>query len=115
MIKEISPECDVVIVVGSTNSSNSVRLVEVALGAGARAGTWSTTPARSDEGWLDGARVGVSSGASVPDDLVMEVLARLADRGFPAEVGSHRRGALTFPAAGAAPGPGKAAAAQQAE
>ena len=51
-VKEIAPECDVVIVVGSTNSSNSVRLVEVAKDAGARPPTWSTTRARSTRaGW----------------------------------------------------------------
>jgi 4-hydroxy-3-methylbut-2-enyl diphosphate reductase len=71
VVKEIAPDCDVVIVVGSRNSSNSVRLVEVALDAGV------------DDAWLDGATtVGVSSGASVPEDLVMEVLAHLAQRGF---------------------------------
>jgi 4-hydroxy-3-methylbut-2-enyl diphosphate reductase len=52
VVKEIASECDVVIVVGSKNSSNSVRLVEVALDAGARAGTWSTTRRRSaTSGW----------------------------------------------------------------
>jgi 4-hydroxy-3-methylbut-2-enyl diphosphate reductase len=83
VIKEIAPECDVVIVVGSTNSSNSVRLVEVALGAGARAGHLVDYAAEIRDEWLEGATtVGVSSGASVPEDLVMEVLAHLADRGF---------------------------------
>ena len=47
VVKQIAPECDLVIVVGSRNSSNSVRLVEVALDAGARAAIWSTTRARS--------------------------------------------------------------------
>ena len=83
VIKEIAPECDVVIVVGSTNSSNSVRLVEVALGAGARAGHLVDYASEIQDEWLAGATtVGVSSGASVPEDLVMDVLAHLASRGF---------------------------------
>ncbi|HET9517972.1 MAG TPA: 4-hydroxy-3-methylbut-2-enyl diphosphate reductase, partial [Actinoplanes sp.] len=76
-------DCDVVIVVGSTNSSNSVRLVEVALDAGARAGHLVDYASEIQDEWLVGAdTVGVSSGASVPDDLVMEVLAHLAERGY---------------------------------
>ncbi len=83
VVKEIAPECDVVIVVGSTNSSNSVRLVEVALDAGARAGHLVDYASEIRDEWLDGATtVGVSSGASVPENLVMEVLAHLAERGF---------------------------------
>ena len=83
VVKQIAPECDVVIVVGSTNSSNSVRLVEVALDAGARAGHLVDYAAEIDDRWLDGAAtVGVTSGASVPEDLVMDVLAHLAERGF---------------------------------
>ncbi|MCO8272378.1 4-hydroxy-3-methylbut-2-enyl diphosphate reductase [Actinoplanes sp. TRM 88003] len=83
VVKEIAPECDVVIVVGSTNSSNSVRLVEVALSAGARAGHLVDYASEIQDEWLEGATtVGVSSGASVPEDLVMEVLGHLATRGF---------------------------------
>jgi 4-hydroxy-3-methylbut-2-enyl diphosphate reductase len=83
VIKEIAPDCDVVIVVGSTNSSNSVRLVEVALDAGARAGYLVDYATEIQDAWLAGATtIGVSSGASVPEDLVMEVLAHLAERGF---------------------------------
>ena len=83
VIKEIAPDCDVVIVVGSKNSSNSVRLVEVALDAGARAGHLVDYATEIQDEWLDGATtVGVSSGASVPEDLVMEVLAHLAEHGF---------------------------------
>ncbi|HET6481337.1 MAG TPA: 4-hydroxy-3-methylbut-2-enyl diphosphate reductase [Actinoplanes sp.] len=83
VVKEIAPECDVVIVVGSTNSSNSVRLVEVAVDAGARAGHLVDYAAEIQDEWLeDATTVGVSSGASVPEDLVMEVLAHLAERGF---------------------------------
>jgi 4-hydroxy-3-methylbut-2-enyl diphosphate reductase len=83
VVKEIAPECDVVIVVGSRNSSNSVRLVEVAVDAGARAGYLVDYAAEIADEWLDGATtVGVTSGASVPDDLVMQVLDHLAERGF---------------------------------
>jgi len=83
VVKEIAPECDVVIVVGSTNSSNSVRLREVALDAGARSSYLVDFAHEIHEEWLDGATtVGVTSGASVPDDLVMEVLDYLAERGF---------------------------------
>jgi 4-hydroxy-3-methylbut-2-enyl diphosphate reductase len=83
VVKEIAPECDVVIVVGSRNSSNSVRLVEVAIDAGARAGHLVDYASEIEDAWLEGATtVGVSSGASVPEDLVMEVLAHLASRGF---------------------------------
>ncbi len=83
MVKEIAPECDVVIVVGSRNSSNSVRLVEVALDAGARAGHLVDFAHEIDDAWLAGAStVGVTSGASVPDELVQQVLAHLAERGF---------------------------------
>jgi len=83
VVKEIAPDCDVVIVVGSKNSSNSVRLVEVAVDAGARAGYLVDYASEIQDAWLAGATtVGVSSGASVPDDLVMEVLAMLAERGF---------------------------------
>jgi 4-hydroxy-3-methylbut-2-enyl diphosphate reductase len=83
VVKEIAPGCDVVIVVGSRNSSNSVRLVEVALDAGARAAHLVDYASEIRDGWLDGAAtVGVTSGASVPDELVMEVLDHLAERGF---------------------------------
>jgi 4-hydroxy-3-methylbut-2-enyl diphosphate reductase len=83
VVKEIAAECDVVIVVGSRNSSNSVRLVEVALDAGARAGYLVDYATEISDEWLAGATtVGVTSGASVPDDLVTEVLDHLAERGF---------------------------------
>jgi 4-hydroxy-3-methylbut-2-en-1-yl diphosphate reductase len=83
VVKEIAPDCDVVIVVGSKNSSNSVRLVEVALDAGARAGHLVDFADEIDDAWLEGARtVGLTSGASVPDELVQDVLAHLAARGF---------------------------------
>jgi len=82
-VKQIAAESDVVIVVGSHNSSNSVRLVEVAKEAGARAAYLVDYASDVELSWLDGARtVGVTSGASVPEDLVDGVLARLADNGF---------------------------------
>ncbi|MEN3612623.1 4-hydroxy-3-methylbut-2-enyl diphosphate reductase [Plantactinospora sp. ZYX-F-223] len=83
VVKEIAADCDVVIVVGSRNSSNSVRLVEVAVDAGARAGYLVDYASEISDDWLAGAStVGLTSGASVPDDLVMEVLDHLAARGF---------------------------------
>ncbi|AFR48279.1 4-hydroxy-3-methylbut-2-enyl diphosphate reductase [Gordonia sp. KTR9] len=82
-VKAMAPECDLVIVVGSQNSSNSVRLVEVALQAGARAGHLVDYAREIDESWLDGVTtVGVTSGASVPEVLVRGVLDYLAERGY---------------------------------
>jgi len=83
-VKEIAKEADLVIVVGSANSSNSVRLVEVALEAGAKASYRIDDVSEFDPAWLDGVdKVGVTSGASVPDDLVQDVLAFLAENGHP--------------------------------
>ncbi len=82
-VKAMAPECDLVIVVGSRNSSNSMRLVEVALSAGAAAAHLVDYAADVDEGWLAGVTtVGVTSGASVPEILVRGVLERLADLGY---------------------------------
>ncbi len=82
-VKQMAADCDLVLVVGSTNSSNSVRLVEVALEAGSRASYLVDFASEIDESWLDGvATVGVTSGASVPEILVSEVLDWLAARGF---------------------------------
>ncbi|MFI9011869.1 4-hydroxy-3-methylbut-2-enyl diphosphate reductase [Actinosynnema sp. NPDC053489] len=82
-VKTMAPECDLVLVVGSKNSSNSVRLVEVALQAGARAAHLVDYAREVDEAWLEGVTtVGVTSGASVPDILVMELLGWLAERGY---------------------------------
>ena len=82
-IKKIAPEADVVIIVGSANSSNSVRLVEVALENGARSAHRVDFSSEIKQEWLDGAAtVGVSSGASVPEVLVREVLEDLADAGY---------------------------------
>ena len=83
-VKEIAKKADLVIVVGSANSSNSVRLVEVALEAGASASYRIDDVSELDEAWLDGVEtVGVTSGASVPDDLVQDVLTYLAEHGHP--------------------------------
>jgi 4-hydroxy-3-methylbut-2-en-1-yl diphosphate reductase len=82
-VKQIAAEADVVIVVGSRNSSNSVRLVEVATDAGAKAAYLVDDATALDPGWMDGVTtVGVTSGASVPEDLVAGVLAWLAAAGF---------------------------------
>ncbi|MCA0294520.1 MAG: 4-hydroxy-3-methylbut-2-enyl diphosphate reductase [Actinobacteria bacterium] len=86
-VKQIAQHSDLVIVVGSRNSSNSVRLVEVALEAGAKASYRVDNAGEIDPAWLDGvATVGVTSGASVPDALVQGVLDYLTDRGFPPAV-----------------------------
>ena len=83
-IKEISADADLVIVVGSSNSSNSVRLAEVALEAGAKAAHRVDDADEIDPAWLEGVRtVSVTSGASVPDDLVEGVLTFLAEHGYP--------------------------------
>jgi 4-hydroxy-3-methylbut-2-enyl diphosphate reductase len=83
-VKEIGRDADLVIVVGSANSSNSVRLAEVALEAGARAAYRVDDASEVDEAWLEGvSTVSVTSGASVPEELVEGVLAHLAERGYP--------------------------------
>ena len=82
-VKQMAPDTDLMIVVGSRNSSNSVRLVEVALEHGARAGHLVDFAAEIDPTWLAGVQtVGVTSGASVPEILVRDVLALLAENGF---------------------------------
>lgn len=82
-VKEIAPRCDVVIVVGSKNSSNSRRLVEVALEAGTPASYLVDYASQIEDAWFEGVEtVGVSSGASVPEILVKELLEELARRGF---------------------------------
>ncbi|GAA4896525.1 4-hydroxy-3-methylbut-2-enyl diphosphate reductase [Tessaracoccus lubricantis] len=79
--------CDLMIVVGSANSSNSVRLVEVALEAGAKAAHRVDNHTEIKPEWLEGVEsVGVTSGASVPDDLVQGVLKFLEEQGYPAAV-----------------------------
>ncbi len=82
-VKKLAPEADLMIVVGSRNSSNSVRLVEVALEHGAKAGYLVDYADEIDEAWLEGVdSVGVTSGASVPEVLVRDVLRWLAERGY---------------------------------
>jgi 4-hydroxy-3-methylbut-2-enyl diphosphate reductase len=82
-VKKLAPDADLMIVVGSRNSSNSVRLVEVAVEHGATAGYLVDYAEEIDEAWLEGVNsVGVTSGASVPEVLVRDVLSWLADRGY---------------------------------
>ncbi|WP_431926831.1 4-hydroxy-3-methylbut-2-enyl diphosphate reductase [Amycolatopsis tucumanensis] len=82
-VKAMAAECDLVLVVGSKNSSNSQRLVEVAKQAGARDAHLIDFAREVDEKWLEGVTtVGVTSGASVPDVLVMDLLAWLSERGW---------------------------------
>jgi 4-hydroxy-3-methylbut-2-en-1-yl diphosphate reductase len=83
-VKQIAAHSDLVIVVGSANSSNSVRLVEVALEAGAKTAYRVDNAGEIDPAWLDGvSSVGVTSGASVPENLVQGVLDYLVERGYP--------------------------------
>mgnify|MGYP003333107362 FL=1 len=82
-IKEIAPKCDLVLIVGSKNSSNSVRLVEVALEVGAKAAYLIDYASEVEIKWLEDVEtIGVSSGASVPEILVDELLDFLAAQGF---------------------------------
>jgi 4-hydroxy-3-methylbut-2-enyl diphosphate reductase len=82
-VKEIAREAQLVVVVGSRNSSNSVRLVEVAVDAGADAAYLVDDAAELQDAWLEGVTtVGVTSGASVPEVLVHGVLDWLAARGY---------------------------------
>jgi 4-hydroxy-3-methylbut-2-en-1-yl diphosphate reductase len=83
-VKEIARDADLVIVVGSANSSNSVRLAEVALEAGAKSAHRVDDASEIDEAWLEGVeKVSVTSGASVPEALVDGVLRYLAEKGYP--------------------------------
>ena len=82
-VKEIAPNCDLLIVVGSTNSSNSVRLVEVALESGTKASYLIDYASQVKDEWFEGVTtVGVTSGASVPEILVEDLLIELKKRGF---------------------------------
>ena len=82
-VKTIAPQVDLFLVVGSANSSNSVRMVEVALASGAKAAHLVENADAVDEAWLDGVTtVGLSSGASVPEVLVREAMSWLAARGY---------------------------------
>jgi 4-hydroxy-3-methylbut-2-enyl diphosphate reductase len=97
-VKVIAPQVELFLVVGSSNSSNSVRMVEVALAAGAHAAYLVENAAAIEPAWLDGvATVGLSSGASVPEVLVSEVAEWLAARGYgDLEEVSHIEERLTF-------------------
>ena len=82
-IKKVGAESDLVIVVGSANSSNTVRLVEVALEAGAKAAYRVDFAHEIDDAWFEGVEtIGVTSGASVPEELVTDVLDYVANIGF---------------------------------
>ncbi len=82
-IKQIAELADLVLVVGSTNSSNSVRLVEVSLEYGAKAAYLIDYASEAKDEWLEGVKtIGVSSGASVPEILVKDLMIWLAERGF---------------------------------
>jgi 4-hydroxy-3-methylbut-2-enyl diphosphate reductase len=97
-VKTIAPQVELFLVVGSDNSSNSVRMVEVALAAGASAAHLVENAAAINPAWLDGVTsVGLSSGASVPEILVREVTDWLAGHGYAdlQEV-THTEERLTF-------------------
>jgi 4-hydroxy-3-methylbut-2-enyl diphosphate reductase len=80
-VKQMAGECDLVLVVGSRNSSNSNRLVDVARAAGARSHLIDNASQVQEE-WLEGARVvGITSGASAPEELVQGLIALFRDRG----------------------------------
>ncbi|MBV9013216.1 MAG: 4-hydroxy-3-methylbut-2-enyl diphosphate reductase [Pseudonocardiales bacterium] len=82
-VQAMAAECDLLLVVGSRNSSNSVRLVEVALNSGARSAYLVDDPQEIEAAWLEGVHtIGVTSGASVPEVLVHGVLDFLAERGY---------------------------------
>ncbi|MFD5347244.1 4-hydroxy-3-methylbut-2-enyl diphosphate reductase, partial [Streptomyces anulatus] len=82
-VKKLAEDAELVIVVGSKNSSNSIRMVEVALDAGAPAAHLVDFADEIDEAWLEGVTtVGLTSGASVPDVLVDGVLEWLGERGY---------------------------------
>jgi 4-hydroxy-3-methylbut-2-enyl diphosphate reductase len=97
-VKTIAPQVELFLVVGSANSSNSVRMVEVAASCGAGAAHLVENAAAIDESWLDGVRtVGLSSGASVPEILVREVVQWLDQHGFgDVQEVSHTEERLTF-------------------
>ncbi|MDT4935480.1 MAG: 4-hydroxy-3-methylbut-2-en-yl diphosphate reductase [Pseudonocardiales bacterium] len=97
-VKTIAPQVELFLIVGSANSSNSVRMVEVALAAGARAAYLVENADAIDPAWLtDVTSVGLSSGASVPEVLVREVTAWLAEQGYDdVQEVSHTEERLTF-------------------
>jgi 4-hydroxy-3-methylbut-2-en-1-yl diphosphate reductase len=80
-VKQMAAQCDLVLVIGSTNSSNSQRLVDVARDCGAQAHLIDNET-QVQEAWLEGARVvGISSGASAPEELVDRLVGFFRDRG----------------------------------
>jgi 4-hydroxy-3-methylbut-2-enyl diphosphate reductase len=80
-VKQLAAGCDLVLVIGSVNSSNSLRLVEVALRGGAKAARLIDDVSQLDIGWLDGvATLGVTAGASAPEQLVQDLISTLSDR-----------------------------------
>lgn len=82
-VKEIAAQCELMIIVGSANSSNTVRLVDVALEAGSKTAHRVDGASEISEEWFNDVQtVGVSSGASVPEILVKDVLDWLATRGY---------------------------------
>ncbi|MBP2158694.1 MULTISPECIES: 4-hydroxy-3-methylbut-2-enyl diphosphate reductase [Asticcacaulis] len=85
-VKDISAECDLVLVIGSAKSSNSQRLVEVAMRAGARAAYLVDDASHVDWSWFDGVKVlGISAGASAPENLISDLVKAVTER-FEAEV-----------------------------
>jgi len=81
-VKRLAAQCDLVLVVGSPRSSNSQRLVEVALRAGATAAYLLDDASGLDPAWLDGvSTLGLTAGASAPEELVQELITRLGDFG----------------------------------
>jgi len=80
-VKQMAAECDLVLVIGSRNSSNSQRLVDVARDSGTDA-YLIDNESQLEDAWLDGKRVvGISSGASAPEELVEHLVAYFARRG----------------------------------
>ena len=79
--KAIASRCDALVVIGAPNSSNSMRLVEVAANYGCRRSRLVQRAADMDWGWLDGAeRLGITAGASAPETLVDELIAACRER-----------------------------------
>ncbi len=97
-VRQLAERCDVVLVVGSPNSSNSNRLRELATRLG-KAAYLVDNATELEKGWFDGAeRVGVTAGASAPEVLVEEVVARLKEWGVESEVESEgQREEMMFP------------------
>ena len=97
-VKRVAAESDLVLVIGSPNSSNSVRLVEVARRAGAKAARLVDDAAAVDWSWFEGvSTVGVTAGASAPEPLIEALVAAIAER-FDAEIteDSGARETVTF-------------------